>query len=431
MIAPILILLTLLVLNGILAMAELAMMTSRQSRLQQAAASGSRGAAMALTLTREPTPFLSTVQVGITLIGILAGAFGENAISGRLQERVAKVPILADYSDQIALAIVVLTITYFSLVVGELVPKRLALAYPEAIATLISRPLNLLSKIAAWPVRLLTLSTEGLLKILRVKPRQGDDVSEDDVKSLVARATSTGVFSPMEHKLFQRIFRVGDLTVESLMVPRADIVWIEEDESIAAVRVVVGTSPYSHFPICRGSIDRLVGVVHIKDLIAYGLLAGSNFKVTAVAHKPLFVPETMPALRLLDMFQKSRNHVAFVVDEYGATRGLITMNDVLSAVVGDVARRSEEPAPTAVRRADGSWLLDGSLPLHEMVVTLNIPPHAEAELPNVNTVAGLVLAQLGRIPVAGDRAVWHGFTMEVVDMDGSRIDKVMAVPIPS
>lgn len=431
MIAPILILLTLLVLNGILAMAELAMMTSRQSRLQQAAASGSRGAAMALTLTREPTRFLSTVQVGITLIGILAGAFGENAISGRLQERIAKVPILADYSDQIALAIVVLTITYFSLVVGELVPKRLALAYPEAIATLISRPLNFLSKIAAWPVRLLTLSTEGLLKIFRVKPRQGDDVSEDDVKSLVARATSTGVFSPMEHRLFQRIFRVGDLTVESLMVPRADIVWIEEDESIDAVRVVVGTSPYSHFPICRGSIDRLVGVVHIKDLIAYGLLAGSSFKVTAVAHKPLFVPETMPALRLLDMFQKSRNHVAFVVDEYGATRGLITMNDVLSAVVGDVARRSEEPAPTAVRRADGSWLLDGSLPLHEMVVTLNIPPHAEAELPNVNTVAGLVLAQLGRIPVAGDRAEWHGFTMEVVDMDGSRIDKVMAVPIPS
>ncbi len=429
MLIPLAILGFLLILNGFFAMSELAMMTSRQSRLQQAASAGSRGAAAALVLAREPTRFLSTVQVGITLIGILAGAFGENALSGKLQEQIAKVPSLAEYSDQIALAIVVLGITYFSLVVGELVPKRLALAYPEAIASFIARPLNLLSKVAAWPVKVLTLSTEALLKVLRVKPREGDDVSEEDVKSLVARAASTGIFDPLEHKLFQRVFRIGDLAVSSLMVPRADIIWIDENEPIDAVRVLVGTSPHSHFPVCRGTLDQLVGVVHIKDLIAYGLLGGSDFKVTAVAQKPLFIPETTPALKMLDRFQRSKTHVAFVVDEYGGTQGLVTLNDIVRAVVGDIARHNEESPPQAQRRDDGSWLLDGSLPLHEMVVMLKLSPEIESELPDVNTVAGLALVQLGHVPTAGEKAKWQGFVLEVVDMDGTRIDKVLATPI--
>lgn len=424
-----LILFVLLLCNGVFAMAELAVMTSRQSRLQQAASRGSRRAAAALVLAREPTRFLSTVQVAITLIGILAGAFGENALSGRVQEWVARIPILEPYSDKVALVIVVLALTYFSLVVGELVPKRLALAYPEAIASLISRPLSVLSLVTAWPVRVLTYSTDTILRLFRVRTRTGDDVSEDDVKALVARAASTGIFDPLEHKLFQRVFRVGDLTVASLMVPRADMIWIDENDPIDAVRVLVGTSPHSHFPVCRGTLDKLVGVVHIKDLIAYGLLAGENFKVTAVAQKPLFVPETMPALRLLDQFQRTKTHIAFIVDEYGGTQGLITLNDVVRAVVGDIARRSEEPQPGAVRRADGSWLLDGSLPLHEMVVSLNLAPEVEAELPDVNTVAGLVLAQLGHIPVAAERCTWQGFTLEVMDMDGTRIDKVLATPV--
>jgi putative hemolysin len=429
MLIPLAILGFLLVLNGFFAMSELAMMTSRQSRLQQAAGAGSRGAAAALALAREPTRFLSTVQVGITLIGILAGAFGENALSGKVQEQIAKVSSLAEYSDQIALAIVVLGITYFSLVVGELVPKRIALAYPEAIASFIARPLNLLSKVAAWPVKVLTLSTEALLNVLRVKPREADDVSEEDVKSLVARAASTGIFDPLEHKLFQRVFRIGDLAVSALMVPRADIIWIDENEPIDAVRVLVGTSPHSHFPVCRGTLDQLMGVVHIKDLIAYGLLAGSDFKVTAVAQKPLFIPETTPALRMLDQFQRSKTHVAFVVDEYGGTQGLVTLNDIVRAVVGDIARHNEQSPPQAQRRDDGSWLLDGSLPLHEMVAMLKLSNEIESELPNVNTVAGLALVQFGHVPTAGERAVWQGFVLEVVDMDGSRIDKLLATPI--
>jgi putative hemolysin len=425
MVISILILAVLLILNGVFAMSELAMMTSRQSRLQQSAKAGSRGAAAAVALAREPTRFLSTVQVGITLIGILAGAFGENAFSGKLEPLVSRVPGLEPYADTIALALVVLLITYFSLVVGELVPKRIALAYPEMIASTISRPLNVLSIITAWPVKVLTVSTEVLLKILRIKPQGGDDVSEDDVKALISRAATTGIFTLQELKLFQQTMRAGDLVVRDLMVSRDDIIWIEEDEPIDAVRVLVGTSPHSHFPICRGNIDNLVGVVHVKDLIAYGLIAGKDFKVAVVAQKPLFVPEKMPALRLLDQFQSTQNHIAFVVDEFGGTLGMLTFNDVTRAIVGDVSRKGATSTPTLTRRSEREWLVDGRLPLHELVVGLELSPEVESTLPDVSTVAGLVTTVLGHIPREGESLKWQGLAIEVIDMDGPRVDKLL------
>ncbi len=429
MLIPILILAAIIVLNGVFAMSELAMMTSRQSRLQQSARAGSRGAAAAVALAREPTRFLSTVQVCITLIGILAGAFGEAQISDRLAVHIAQVPELARYAQPIALVIVVLVITYFSLVIGELVPKRIALAYPELVASTISRPLNILSIIAAWPVKVLTVSTELVLKVLRIKPKDGDDISEDDVKSVISRAATTGIFTPQELKLFQRTMRAGDLIVRDLMVSRTNIVWIDVDESIDAVRVLVGTSPHSHFPVCRGGagggIDELVGVVHIKDLIAYGLLAGSDFKVSAVAQKPLFIPETMPALRLLDQFQSSTNHVAFVVDEYGGTLGMLTLNDVTRAIVGDVSRTGRASAAKMSRRNDHEWFVDGRLPLHELVLGLDLSADVESELPDVSTVAGLVTTVLGHIPREGEVFSWQGYRIEVIDMDGTRVDKLL------
>jgi len=426
MLIAIAILAFLLFLNGIFAMSELAMMTARQSRLQQAAAAGSKGAAAALALARDPTRFLSTVQVGITLIGILAGAYGEKAISTTIEAQIARVPALEPYSDTIALVVVVLVITYASLVIGELVPKRVALAFPELIASTISRPLALMSVVGAWPVKVLTASTEAVLKVLQIKPREGDDVSQEDVRSLVARAASTGVFTGQEHALFNRLLRVGDFTVRDLMVPRTEIVWIEETTAPDALRVLIGTSPYSHFPVCQRSLDRLVGVVHIKDLIAYGLLAGADFKVTAVTHTPLFVPESLPALKLLDQFKSTRVHIAFVVDEYGATLGLLTLNDVVGALVGDVSRRGEEPAPHATRRSDGSWLMDGRLPLGEVLSTLGLPDDAAADVLDVSTVAGLVLTLLGHIPRKGEHVRWQGWRLEVVDMDGTRIDQILA-----
>lgn len=429
MVLSILLLIGLLLLNALLTMSELAIMTSRQSRLQKAASNGDAAAAAAISLAREPTRFLSTVQVGITLIGIFAGAFGENSLSAPLEKLFARVEAISPYADTLALLVVVLAITYVSLVFGELIPKRIALSYPEAAAMLIARPLNFVSKIAAWPVRLLTASTEGVLKILRVKPRS-DDVSEEDVRALVARAATTGVFDPLEHEIFERAFRLGDLRVKSLMVPRADIVWIDETMGIDDVRVLLGTSPHSHFPVCRATLDTLVGVVHIKDLIAYGLLAGSDFKPSVVASKPHFVPEATPALKLLKQMQESRNHIAFVVDEYGGTEGLITLNDIVKVLVGDLSRAGEEQAPGAVGRPDGSYLVDGRMPLHEVVVTLRISEEREKDLPDVATAAGLVVALLGRVPSRADTCDWCGWRFEVVDMDGKRVDQILASPIP-
>ncbi|MFO0874572.1 MAG: hemolysin family protein [Phycisphaerales bacterium] len=420
------ILLGLLALNALFAMSELAIMTARRSRLQQAADAGGRGAATALALAREPTRFLSTVQGGITLVGILSGAFAERAVSSQLQDAIAGVPLLAPYAATLALAVVVLGVTYFSLVLGELVPKRLALAHPEAVASAISRPLDLASRIAAWPIRVLTLSTDGVLRLLRVRAREGDDVSEEDVKSLVARAATTGVFDPLEHELFQRVFRVGDLSARSLMVPRADMTWIDESASVDEVRVLVGTSPFSHFPVCRGNVDDIVGVVHVKDLIAHGLVAGADFNVARVAQRAMFVPETTAALKLLDRFQRTKTHIAFVVDEYGGTEGLVTLNDVIRAIVGDITRSGEEPPPKAVRRDDGSLLLDGRLPLHELLGVLALSDRAADELPAVHTAAGLVVALLGNVPRVGQHVDWNGWRLEVVDMDDHRIDQILA-----
>jgi putative hemolysin len=419
----------LLILNGVLASSELAFMTSRAARLQRLADRGNKGAKRAIVLAREPTRFLSTVQVGITLIGIFAGALGERQLSAAFTVAIAKIPPLEPYADPIALVVVVLVITYFSLVIGELVPKKIALAHPEWVASTIAAPLSVLSVMTAWPVKVLSASTELILRILRIKPHGTDDVSEDDVRSLVSRAATTGVFSPQEHALFQRAMRVGDLIVRDLMVPRSEIVWVPEDATSGELHVLLGTSPFSHFPVCRGSIDELTGVVHIKDLIAYGLLAEKPFNIAAVAQKPLFVPETMPALKLLDTLKSSRTHVAFIVNEYGGTEGLITLNDLVEALVGDVSRRGEPTPPKVIRRSDGSLLIDARLPLHEMVVVLGAPPEVEEELPDVSTVAGLVIALLGRIPKEAEFALWHGWRLEVVDMDGMRVDQILAMRI--
>lgn len=427
MILALVFLFLLLCLNGLLAMSEMAVMTSRQSRLQHAARKGSGGAAAALQLAREPTRFLSTVQVGITLIGIFAGAYGEKSISSGLHGPISAIPALAPYADEIALVLVVMGITFFSLVLGELVPKRIALAYPEAVATRLARPLAILARLTSAPVRLLTFSTETVLKILRIKMHKRDDVSEEDVQSLMARAASTGVFTPQEHAIFERTLRLGDLRAQDLMVPHTDIIWIDETTSIEDLRVLVGTSPFSHFPVCRGSLDSIVGVVHIKDLISYGLIAGRQFKIADVVHQPLYVPETLPALKLLDQFKQTRVHIAFVVDEYGGTKGLLTIHDVVKALVGDVSRGVEPAAPKAVQRDDGSWLIDGRQPLHELIPTLGITLDPTERLPDVTTTAGLIMGLLGHIPTEGEHADWYGWRLEVVDMDGSRIDRVLAV----
>jgi putative hemolysin len=419
----------LLALNAMLAASELAMMTSRPSRLQQMADRGNVGARKAIEMSREPTRLLSTVQVGITLVAIFQGAFGERQLTGPIADWIDDYQALEHYAEGISLAIVVILLAYCSLVFGELVPKRVALAYPERVAALIAPVLWVVSTVAAWPVRLLSASTDGLLRLLRIRQRP-DEVNEDDVKAIVARAASTGVFDPIEHRIFERALRVGDMTAKSLMVPRSQITWIDESMPAEDVRVLIGTAPFSHFPVCGGTIDRLRGVVHVKDLISYGLLAGSDFKVSAVMQPPVYVPDTMPALRLLELFQANRTRIAFVVDEHGGLEGLATANDVIQAILGDLSRGGEDEQPAAVRRDDGSWLIDGRLPLPDVLATLGIARDAPDELPEVATAAGLVTALLGDLPTTGDHVDWHGWRFEVVDLDGRRVDKLLVSRLP-
>lgn len=425
MATAILVLVVLLSFNAVFAMSELAMMTSRPSRLQQSSRRGSSGATAALALIREPTRFLSTVQVGITLIGILAGAIGEKAIAHDLATQVAKVEALAPYSAAIAMAIVVGLITFASLVLGELVPKRVALAYPEQVAMTIARPLALLSVVAALPIRLLTATTEAVVRLFRVPARVRDDVSEDDVRSLVARAASSGVFTPQEHVLLQRVLRIGDLQAKDLMVPRADIVYIDDAMPLDDVRVLLGVNPFSHYPVCTTDLADVVGVVHVKDLIAYGLLAGRDFKVSVVSQPPLFVPETMPALKLLDTFRAQRSHLAFVVDEYGTIDGLVTINDVVSAILGDVSRRNDPEPPRITRRDDGSLLVEARVPLHDLAMELGWTSDVTASLPHASSTGGLVIELLGHLPREGEHVESNGYRFEVIDMDGTRVDQVL------
>jgi putative hemolysin len=414
----------LLAINAVLAASELAVMTSRPSRLQSMAAGGNVGARQALVLAKEPTRFLSTVQVGITLVAVFQGAFGERELAGPLAEWIARVPALEPWSKGLSLALVVAGLTYCSLVFGELIPKRVALAYPEGTAALISPVLLVVSTIAAWPVRVLSASTDGLLRLMRIRQRP-DEVNEEDVKAIVARAASTGVFDPMEHRIFERALRVGDMTAKSLMVPRGQITWIDSSMPAEDVQVLIGTAPFSHFPVCSGSIDRLEGVVHVKDLISYGLLAGKDFRVGTVMQPPLYVPDTMPALKLLQLFQANRTRIAFVVDEHGGLEGLVTANDVVQALLGDMSRSGEDEQPGAVQRDDGSWLLDGRLPLPEVTAALGIEGDSLEELPDVATAAGLVTALLGDLPTPGAHASWCGWRFEVVELDGRRVDKVL------
>lgn len=428
------VLVVLLVLNGVLAMSELAVMTSRRARLQLSASQGSKSATAALTLANEPTRFLSTVQVGITLIGILAGAFGEKQLSGHVESLIHNVEVLAPYSDTIALFVVVVLITYFSLVFGELVPKRIALAFPEAAASFIARPLLAMSVVMAGPVRVLTWSTERVLRILRVRPTTVDDVSGEDVEALVARAASTGVFTPQEHALMKRVIELGEMRARDLMVPRPVVVGLEAESSVESVHRVVRESRHSHYPVCQGGLDNVVGVVHIKDLIGMEASSGAPFPFAGIMTEPAFIPETSPLPQLLELFRHRESHVAFVVNEFGSMQGLITLSDVVERLLGQRAGNGRGASEEAARRADGSWLIDGRMNLREALSILGIDGDQHATPASVSTVAGLVIAELGHIPVTTERVTFAGHRFEVMDMDGARVDKVLVTrldaPIP-
>ncbi|MGH9936059.1 MAG: hemolysin family protein, partial [Blastocatellia bacterium] len=419
----ILFILLLLIANGVFAMSEMAVVSSRRARLQQRAEKDP-GARAALDLAEAPDRFLSTVQIGITLIGILAGAFGGATISKQMAESLSRIPAIAPYSDALGLGVVVLAITYLSLVVGELVPKRLALNKPEQIAARIARPMQFLSRLASPAVRVLSASSAFLLRLLRAKPPDEPPVTEEEIKLLIDQGTRAGVFEEAEHDLVDNIFRLADQKIPQLMTPRLEIIWLDVEAPLEETRKLIINSPYSRMPVCQGALDNILGVVKARDLLAR-VLAGEPLDLRATLRQPLYVPETRTALQLLELFKRSSTHIAMVVDEHGALEGLVTMNDVLEAIVGDLPAQAGQVESFAVQREDGSWLLDGRMPISDFKELFSLDRLPREEGGGYHTLAGFVMTRLGRLPAPSDHFVWKGLRVEVVDMDRRRIDKVL------
>jgi len=420
-------LLLLILVNGIFAMSETAVVSSRKARLQQWVDEGKSGAGVALELATEPGHFLAAIQVGITLVGILCGAFGGATVAASLAGRVARVPVLAPYAATIALAVVVSAITILSVILGELVPKRIALRNPEGIAVTVARPMRLLSNVAYPVVRFLSILTESVLKLLGLRPTQALPVTEEEIKVMMEQGAEAGVFEKEEQQLVSNVFRLDQQRVGSIMTPRVDIVYLDVEDSFDDTRRKIQGSLYSVLPVCRGGFVNVLGIVHAKDLLTRSL-SGESLDLLVSLKPPLYVPETSTAMKLLEMFKKSGRHVAFVVDEYGDVQGLVTVNDVLESIVGDIPTEGEPQELLAIRREDGSWLLDGMLPIdkfRDLFPDVELP---EEEAGSYHTLSGFVLMRLGRIPAAADHFDWRGWRFEVVDMDANRIDKVLAAP---
>jgi putative hemolysin len=417
----------LIFINGIFAMSEIAVVSSRKTRLQQWAEEGNARARAALELANNPNQFLATIQIGITLVGILAGAFGGATIARELAVMLSDITWLQPYGHPLSLVLVVLGITYLSLIVGELVPKRLALNNPERLAMAVAVPMQALSRVAYPAVHLLGLSTEFLLRALGIRPSTEPPVTEEDIRALIEQGTQAGMFEEAEQEMVERVFRLGDRRVSAVMTPRTEIVWLDRAASAQAIRSTITDSAHSRFLVAEGSLDNALGVVHAKDLLAH-ILGEQVVDLEATLQQPLYVPESMRALKVLELFKQSGTHIALVIDEYGGIQGLVTPSDILEAIVGDLPEAGEQVEPLALQREDGSWLLDGMLPVDEFKDLFDLGDLPGEDQGIYQTLAGFVIMQLGRIPAATDYFIWEGLKIEVVDMDGNRIDKVLVTP---
>lgn len=423
----VLVIFLLIVLNGAFAMSEMAVVSARKARLQQRAEEGKSGASAALALASEPGPFLSAIQVGITSIAILNGAFGEATVAQKLAARIAEIPVLAPYSRAIGLTIVVVGITYLSVVIGELVPKRLALHNPERIAAVVARPMRWFAA-AVYPlVHLLSVSSEFVLRVVGARPAAEPPVTEEEIRVLMEQGTEAGVFEKAEQSLVANVLRMDAQRVAAIMTPRVNIYAVDMESSAEEIRREVVESPYSRIVVCKGGLDNILGILQLKDLLKR-LGPGQPFDVLSVLQPPVYVPDSVSPMRLLELFKKTGKPMGLVVDEYGGIEGLVTLNDVMEAIVGDIPSAEMPGEAAAVRREDGSWLIDGMLSIDRFKEIFQV-----AELPDevsgrYHTIGGFVMMRLGRIPAIADHLQWEGMRLEVVDMDGNRIDKLLVVP---
>ncbi len=414
------ILFLLILLNAVFALSEMAIVSARKARLQQKINEGHLPSRLALQLSESPNVFLSTVQVGITLIGVMAGAVGGVALTEKLTAFLMGFELSAPYAESASLIIVVVLITLFSLLFGELVPKRLALQSPERIAAIVAGPMFLLSKIFSPLVYLLTGLTDLILKILRVKQNDEPPVTEEELQVLLDQGTQAGVFQEVEHDMVEGVFRLHDRRVFSLMTPRSEIVWLDVNDTPEEIKQTIADSPFSQFPVCEDSLDVVVGTIKARDLLLESL-HGEPLRLKLNLQSVTYVPETSHASRALEIFKSGQAEMLIVVDEFGSVQGLLTISDILEEIVGDI----EDGEPQATQRQDGSWLLDGMIDIDDFKEIFNIrhmPDETEYE-----TLGGFLMTQLGRVPTETDMVDWNGLHFEVVDMDGNRVDKVMVV----
>jgi putative hemolysin len=419
-----LILLFLILLNGLFAMAEIALVTARRARLTALAESGSVQARAALQLTEQPTRLLSTVQIGITSIGVLNGIIGEAAFSSSINTALQQLGLSARASSVAATALVVIVITYLSIVVGELVPKRLGQLAPERIALITAQPMLFLARVVAVFVKLLSVSTDLLLRLLRVRTDQPKHVTEEEINVVLEEGSDAGVIEVQEHEMVRNVFRLDDRQIASLMTPRNEIEFLDVEDPLSDNLAKISQSPHSRFPLVRGDLDDVLGLVSAKELLGRFIRREGIDDLGKASSPAIFVPESLTGLELLQTFKQSPDHTAIVVGEYGQTLGVVTVQDILEAIAGEFKSHPSEE-PWAVQREDGSWLLDGLIPVGDLKDKLGLRSVPEQEKARYNTLAGMLMLMLARLPHTGDVIEWESWRFEVVDMDGKRIDKVL------
>ena len=419
----IIVILAIILLNAIFVLSEMSVASSRKARLQQRINDGDRRADTVLHLIENPNLFLSTVQIGITLIGILVGVVGGISLAAPIRGLLSAIPVLTPYAEELALAIVVIGITFVSIVLGELVPKRIALHNPERIATILAGPMIFVSKLFRPFVWLLGKFTDFVLRLLGIQPGTEPPVTEEEIQLLIDQGTQAGVFEEAEHDMVEGVFSLGDQRVYSLMTPRPDIVWLDIADSIEEILRKLEGSDFSRFPVRQGSLDVIVGIVKARDLLVQSL-NNEPIILKNLLKPAFFVPETMFASRALEVLKEKGTDMLLVIDEFGALQGLLTINDILEEIVGEM----EIDEPQATQRQDGSWLLDGMLEVDEFKEIFHLPvlPHED----EYETLSGFVMVSLGRVPQPTDRFEWHGLNFEVMDMDGRRVDKVLVTTLP-
>jgi putative hemolysin len=428
MLAEILIIFLLFLVNGAFSMAEMAVVASSKARLRVLIEEGRSGAGAALELAENPNRLLSSVQIGITLIATLTGALGGATIAEELAMYVRAIPQLSAYSDALALAAVVLMITFFSLVIGELVPKRIALNSPERIASLAAAPLASFSRFVSPAVVMLSFCTDLVLRALGIKDYDKPVVTEEEIRILIDQGTTAGVIEEEEQDIMERVFSLGDRRVNSIMTPRGEIVWLDIDDTAAEIQRKISGGPYSMFPVCSKKLDNVLGVVESKDLLSCNL-AEQKVDLKSSLLPPLFVPESMRALKVLEKFKQTGIHLAIVLDEYGSVQGIVSLVDLLEGLVGDIPHIDDLAEQQIMQREDGSWLVDGAFPVDDFRERVDPEGLPEEEEGQYITLGGFVMMHLEKIPTAGDHFEWSGYRFEVMDMDGRKVDKILVTPL--